>query len=720
MNPSEERSGLWQPLVVELEASPSSGVFRVDERAQVEEVALRSDDAVSSARVAVRLDDRFDAMAARNRYLPDCRVLIRTNESDAADRTMLFEGYPPLMEADWDGRPGRSRNHCTFTAEHVYGRLARDRRCWIYGRRMRNGAIEDGLASEPSAWQDASVLITALPCIFNLDGEGNCASEPLTVEGPDGAARTIYIFTWDGDPDARRWTYLNALRYLLWFYSVRGGVEGPVVEGNIFSATDAWVHYDADGTTAAAPDSELVHRLLDAPDDFTVEATNLAEALALVAAEDGIHVTAETVNDNGRAVSQLRIWSDGDSDVKDLPLGPGGRYPDGTPRFEAPAVSAGEVYAANRIERARIGWDHRGVVNAPVLIGGVRHYEMTVPLVPGWPPEADLDNVAPNDRAAAKALAWTPDQITAWGEGVEEFTWYKRYHKKGVDFEEYQDVSRLWVLNEDGRFDGAAYNRNAPFNDYQPFDFSTVATPAVTTAGAWARRARKLTDTITHTEDGAEFGVYVEVSFDSGNEWSTPVGAVRVRFDPTGIYFDVTNPTQITLPGVTPEEQNMWYAIIDQTFRVRVTALIEGDDRLLVEHRPDESETPTLRMTSRVVYRTSEYHFESRSGTTDVLAEVNPNATDIGVDDTTAAQLRACRIALNERDGRVVVVPTVPWLETSIQIGDRLSGMGARGLSFGSRVSRRPSGPCVHGKNYRLSAGRLETELVLGFTELPT
>ena len=720
MNAGEDRSVRWQPLVVEFEASPSSGVFRVDERAQVEEVTLTSDDAVSSARVAVRLDNHFDAAAARNRYLPDCRVLIRTNEPDAADRTMLFEGHPPLMEADWDGRPGRSRNRCTFTAEHVCGRLAQDRRCWVYGRRMRNGTIEDGLASEPSAWQDVSVLITVLPCIFNLDGEGNCASEPLTVEGPDGSARAIYIFTWDGDPNARRWTYLNALRYLVWFYRACRGFPAPVAEGNIFSATDAWVHYDPDEATASAPDSELVRRLLEAPDDLTVEATNLAEALALVAVESGIHITAETVNDNGRGASRLRVWSDGDGDVKDLPLGPGGRYADGTPRFEASAMSAAEIYEANVVARARIGWDHRGVVNAPVLIGGVKHYEMTVPLVPGWVPEANLDNVAPGDRAAAKALAWTPDQITAWGEGVEQFTWHRRYHKNGAEFEQYRDVSRLWVLNEDGRFDGDTYNRNAPFDDYQPFDFSTVATPVVTTAGAWTRRVRKLANTITHTEDGAGFGVYVEVSFDSGSTWSVPVGPVRARFDPTGIYFDVTNPTQITPPGVAPEEQNMWYAIIDQTFRVRVTALIESDERLVAEEGPDESQTPTLRTTSRVVYQSSAYRFESRSGTTNVLAEVNPDATDIGLDDTKAAQLRVCRIALNERDGRVVVVPTVPWLETSIQIGDRLSGMGARGLSFGSRVSRRPSGPCVHGKNYRLSAGRLETELVLGFTELPT
>ena len=717
MNPGDEQSECWQPWVAEFETSAASGVFRADERLRVQEVTLRSDEQTSAARVAIRLDDEFDAMAARNRYLPDCRVLIRTNEPEPADWTMLFEGYPPLMEAEWDGRPGRAGNDCTFTAEHVYGRLARDRRCWIYGRRMRNGAIEDGLASDEGAWQHASALMTALPCVFNLDGAGNCAAEPITVSAPDGSSRSIYIFTDDLDPNARRWTYLNALRYLFWFYRLP---EGPVGEGNIFSTTDACVGFDPDQGATCGADRELLRRLLGTPDTFGAEGANLVEALAALAAECGIHVTAETINDGGHPVSRMRIWSAGDGEVKDLPLAWGGQYPDGSRRFEASALSAAEVYAANVIERAVIAWDHRLVVNAPIVIGGIKHYEMTLPLVPGWPPETDLDNVASANRPAAKALALTPDEITAYGEGVEDVTWYKRYHKYGTDFEDYCNVARLWVLNEDGRFDGTTYNRNAPFDDYGPFDFSTVATDAVTTAGAWSRRVRELMNTITVGEDGERYGVYVQVSFDSGNTWSEPFGSVRVRFNPTGIYFDVTNPTSITPPGVAPEEQNLWYAIIDQTFRVRVTALIESDDRLVADRAPDDSETPALCTTSRVVCRPAQYHLESRSGTTNALANVNPDATDIGVDDTEAAWALADRIALNERDGRVLMAPAIPWLETSLSVGDCLAGVGGRGLSFGSRVSRRFSGPSVLGKRFRLSNARLETELVLGLTDLPT
>ncbi|MCP4590802.1 MAG: hypothetical protein GY842_08655 [bacterium] len=716
MNPGEERVERPGLLVAEFEAAPSSGVFRVDERLRVEEVIVGCDDRVSEARVAVRLDDQFDAVSARARYLPDCRVLIRTNEPDPTTRSMLFEGYPPLLEAEWDGRPGRSQNRCTFAAEHVYGRMARERRCWIYGRRMRSGEIEDGLASSPEEWQSASVLVSALPCVFNLDGVANCAPTPLTVTGPGGAPRELHIFTSDNDPQAQPWTYLNALRYLCWFHQLS---EGLVYEGNVFTETDAAVHLPPDCPAEVLPDGALLRRLLAAPDDLSVEATNLVEALALLAAECGVHLTAETVNVLGKHQSRLRVWADEDGPLRELPLAPGGRHADGTVRFDASAMSAAEVYRANTIERARIGWDHRRVVNAPVVIGAVKQHEMTVPLVPGWEPESQLDNVPPNEREAAKALAWTPDEVAGAGEGVEDYPWYQRYHKKGVDFAQYQNVARLWVLNEDGRFGGAIYNRNAPFDDYQPFDFSTVANAATTGQGTWTRRPRRLRDTITLAEDGSGFGVFVQVSFDSGSSWHEPSGA-RVRFDPTGIYFDVTNPTSITPSDTYPEEQNLWYAIIEQTFRVRVTALIDSDQRLVARHTPDESKTPTLWTTSRVVFAPTRYSYESRTGTVDVLSEVNPDSSTIEVDESAEAQSYVRNIASNEQDGQVSLEVTVPWLETVMSIGDRVSGITGRGLNVRSRVDRAAAAPAIRGLHYRLSGGRWDTELIVGTTEIPT
>jgi hypothetical protein len=152
--------------------------------------------------------------------------------------------------------------------------------------------------------------------------------------------------------------------------------------------------------------------------------------------------------------------------------------------------------------------------------------------------------------------------------------------------------------------------------------------------------------------------------------------------------------------------------------RVRVTALVESDDRLIARSGPHDSDTPTLRTTSRVVSRPADYAFKSRSGTTSALASLS--ALAIAVDDTAAASALADRIVRQEQDGRLEFAPVIPWLETELQIGDRIAGLRGRGLSFASRVARGGAVPHVLGKHYRFADDRLETELVLGFTELPT
>jgi len=203
-------------LCVSVETSPGSGVFRVDERLLVEQVHQRCDAAISTARVRVRIDDAFDGEEARRRYHPDVRLLITTDEPEVARRKMLFEGYPPLQRTRWDGRVGGEQESYVFEAEHVFERLGRSREAMVYGRYVRNGRIEEGLADNPTTYAGKAVLMTALPCVFNPDGQGNRAALPLTVTSPAGTARRIDIFTHDAGGGVK-WTYATALRYLVWF-----------------------------------------------------------------------------------------------------------------------------------------------------------------------------------------------------------------------------------------------------------------------------------------------------------------------------------------------------------------------------------------------------------------------------------------------------------------------------------------------------------------------
>lgn len=695
-------------LVVTVETSPGSGVFAVDERLSVSEVTLGSDAVMSTARIHVRLDAEFDAAAARGRYQADRRVVVRTQEADAARQAVLFEGYPPTQEAGWRGGPGDAEETYGFLATHVYERLSREREGWIYGRRMRSGEIVDGLVGDPVTWGGRSVLVEGLPCVFNLDGAKNCAPTPLQVTGADGVARAIHLFTYDDDSNGIAWSYLNALRYLLWFYVPRGG---PMFVDALLSATEAYVPVGVG--TAGGDGSALLTSLVGACETLNLEATNLVEALSLLADSAGVHVTAETAAAGAGVRSQFRAWAAGDAAGKRLHLVRGGVHADGTPRFDPSTLSADDVKRVNDVARAMIRWQDGRIVNAPLVIGEVKAYEMTVPLVPGWEPAVLLDNVAPPDRAAAKDAALLPDQVAKLGAGAESASWFQKYHRAGSQFVQHRFVGRRWVLNEDGRFDAATYNRNAPFDAYQPFDFSTVTSPGITRRGAWARRSRALRDTITRTELGATFGVHVEISFDGGATWFQPTGPVQVLTGPTAILFDADNPTQITPPGVDPAEQNLWYALIDQTFRVRVTAVMEGDERLIGSSGPVDPASPTLRTTSRIVYDPRTYQYVTRQGTTDVLATVNPSATDLERIDSERANAAAIGIARRESDRRILATPAVPWLDRTFSIGDAIEQVRGRGISFVTRTEGRSRGPSVVGKRYRFGGGRWETELVL-------
>lgn len=698
------RSKRAERLLVAVETAHGSGSFAVDARLLVEEIRQRSDDAVSAARIAVRLSDDFDSEEARRWYHPDRRLIVMTEHPDPVQRELLFEGYPPVQWSRWDGRVNRAGEEYVFEAEHVLERLARDSAAWVYGRRVRSGAIEDGLASAPADYAGESVLTTALPCVFNPDGEANCDVLPLTVVSPAGQPREVPLFA-TRSTEAAAWTFAAVLRYLVWFHLTK---RGPVQEGNVFEVTQA----------AATGGDALSQALMRRPVLLSCEAVNLVEALGLACEAAGIHFTADTVNVQGRPATQLRLWASQAGAVRVLHLARGGIFADGQPRYDSSTKSVEEVLEDNNTYRGKVQWDHGRIVNRAVVLGDVKRYELTLPLVPGWLPTANLDNVAPASRKYSKGLALTPDTVKALGDRAATHPWYMRYHRDGSLFAQYANVARLWVLNEDGSYAAASYNRNAPFDDYRPFDFSTVLDASEAQPGAWSRRVRPLMSTISVGANGQSLGVVVEVSFNSGASWYTPSGRVRVLKDRAGIYFDCDNPTEITPPEVEPEVQNLWYAIIDQAFRVRVTAVIEGDERLQAVFGPAGLDSPTVQVNTRVVRRPKSFGFASRSSGTNVLYPAMAGGEDER-DDTDEIEQFAEWLAGVYQDRQVQVLPVIPWVETGYGIGDQIAEVRGRLLRLATRVGAEQQYPAVVERRFYLQDGRYETELKLEAAEMP-
>ena len=212
----EARSGLAERLLVGVESVFGSGEFRVDERLCVEEVRQRGDQAVSTARISVRLDDDFDSEEARRRYRPDLRLAIMTDGADVNERRMLFEGYPPVQSIAGTGGSGM-RTRVTSSRQNTSssGLAMMPRRRSMGGGCVR-GPSRTAWPPTPQSFAGQSALMTALPCVFNPDGVPNQAAAPMTAQGAGSTARPVHLFTWD-NARAVKWTYATALRYLIWF-----------------------------------------------------------------------------------------------------------------------------------------------------------------------------------------------------------------------------------------------------------------------------------------------------------------------------------------------------------------------------------------------------------------------------------------------------------------------------------------------------------------------
>ncbi len=706
--PEEFSSGV-EPLVVAVETGVGSNVYRVDSRLRIDEVRLESDERLSQAAVSVRMDGAADVFESRQPFHPDCRMVVRTNETQETSRSFLIEGYPRVQESSWSGQSGYRQDELTLEIVSVADRLGRDRRCQIYGRQMRSAEIEDGLNTNPSYWGSKSVLVSALLCQFNPNGARNCHPTPLQVTDTGGRSRKIYIFTYDSDWQARRWTYLNALRYLWWFYSLSGG---PVSAGNLLEATEPYADVDyKDRFSLSGAGGSLIQQLLQPVDSLWCENQSLLSAMGNIVRSAGVHFAIDAVRNGGGVRSEVRLWAPQDGTRKKLYLVRGGQTSDGLARYSVGNQSASQILKKNNVYRGMVEWNFRNVVNAPIVKGGVKMYEFTLPLVPGWEPEENLDNVPEGEEWSAASLAMTEDQIAGMWEDPNNYAWYRNYHKDGSDFRYHYKVGRKWVLNEAGSYDPAVYNRNAPFDGYQPFDWSSVADDTVAKPGQWSRRERRLVGSIVREALQKGKGVYVEVSFDSGNTWCPELyqSVTGLSYE-VGIYFSTRNLTDVTPPRTNPAVSNLWYSMIWRTFRVRVTGLIESDERLIYEWPANGYPSCGLQVNSKVLDKSKEYWFISREGVTNEI-EIDEDEIESYLEDGTDAMAGfAARYARTVHDRRVFAMPAIPWLEGDYQVGDRLTEISGRGIDLGTYMGNEKQYPVIRRIVYRMTNG-YETEL---------
>jgi len=649
---AEIRDVRAEACLVEVETGVVSGLFQPLAELEVVRLVRAADGEEEYAVVRCLPGEvRTDILGGWSRSR---RVAISAEAGDT--EAYLFCGCPERIEWQFDAS-GRSRKEqILLRIEGLGESLRKMADLAVFGRYCRTRGSYGGQESN-----DTVELVDGLECIFNPEGTFNCSPEPIPVRLGDGSETEIHVFTHDDDADGEPWTVSRALRYLAWFYlhkSLWLDVSAILLETQL-SAT-----FDEGGRDYLASSAPLEWSLREQLESLSVESTNAMDAVSLLLRRAGIHWHIDPVGQAGKVRCEFRIWSEGEGPARCFTL-------DGSQR--ADLAGRGNEGRSEAVS-CRIARNIDAGPRTAILLGDVKYHEVTLPLMPGWARFAEIDDVPESERSSRKAEALLPEDVQALGEAVQENNWFRRFHRKGEAFGVYQEMGRKWVLNEHGRYLAPWYNRYAPFDNYEPFDFSSVLAEEVAEGSRWTVRPRRLLDPITAGTEGQPFPIIVEISFDGGETWHTYTGPMRVLKDECAVVFDVDNLCEIAPPGVSPREQNLWYALIDQQARVRVTATIEGDERIVSRAHlgPDAAFLP-----GTVLDVGRELKFRSAAGATNALRELGLSGDDV---DDRARAARMAQQALRAAQEYEFEV-RLPGIRLDAALGQRVWGItrpGAR------------------------------------------
>ena len=439
---------------------------------------------------ATRIDEAHFADLLE-RLRPDRGVKILTM-TGPKQFVCLFEGFPLPRTIQWSGR-GQG-----LTVECLSKGLEESRtseKTQIKGRYLRGKAsYEDWITDQPD-----DRLVTALPAIFNPGGMPNRSKVPYLMEigaDADNAPVTVPIHLWtdDRDPDAKRWTYAQALRTLAYFWIVRAQVKVSAFE--LLRDTESYV------TAEPSPDAPdpFVARMRAYVNDVAVQSVNVDEALALLCSAAGLHYEVALRSTTGLRPWQvttehyLRVWAtlanaaqeDASGDERYMGVPGVHDIPRDTPFADYTGSTAAEIAEANAAHQSDLSIDVRDV-SAPHFMAGYQEWEVSLMLRPGWTPRPHLDNLQTeydeegqpvgtlSDEAYAEALQaardwWTEQFAERYeGDGRIAKSIYDGQHKNHAAV---ASVFRKWIFPDSGEARAETYGRDdGPFDQqkYSPY-----------------------------------------------------------------------------------------------------------------------------------------------------------------------------------------------------------------------------------------------------------
>ncbi len=739
-----------RPVDVLLETVPGSGIFEPTDKLVAVSVTRGSDEVIDTADLRVLLDE-----ATLGTYgLPEAfvdfdgnrRLQVVANHSEAELRVCLFEGYMDLTTLAWGESPEDHQQGIMVHAEGMVTRWQFDPQTQIIGRWVHGGlpSHEDPDDGGPVVYTEQNLrLLETQGCVFNEGGIPNCSPIPIPVTlsdgvgGVGGVSVPLYVFMAEGHTDegtqaAIPWTFAKALTYLLVMYGrfpyFNLGMPLPI------ELPLAFLQRLAETGSIETPPSDnpanvsdlFVRAMLTRPEDFSVDQTNLREAIVMACkeADSRFWIASENIGGVCRSAARIQVSGTGANITLNRQA----------PRTN-PSSNARLTLARNRDMAVKIARDTQSVVNVPIVVGGPNVHEITVELVPGWEPLTELDDVASVDIEDAKK-AWRPllPGATA-SEAEQDRLIYLQSHE---EHNTVAHIGRRWVLNEWGGYPGDTYARqNGQFVllKYNTFDFATLnvaeeqlslndVIPRAINARDWVRRKRPFGNLLTYSRADPKPPL-VQISFDSGATWEVNSN-VDIDVAEAAIRFNTETPLEITPQGRYAPRINMWYAIIEDKFRVRVTASIESD-RLVIPRREapvgalpntyDDARVPWSyidRDRSRIISRPElVQEFRDTSALFALESSLGIFWPDSERRDLRAADAYRAQLGQLYADKHFSVESSIQWLDTSREMGQQVTAVGGLVLNFQQRNENEWFFPEIIGIRYHLDAGQ-KTTLIIG------
>lgn len=185
----------------------------------------------------------------------------------------------------------------------------------------------------------------------------------------------------------------------------------------------------------------------------------------------------------------------------------------------------------------------------------------------------------------------TFDLVKAWDPALEDSDYDKFSPVTNPDFYQVSDVYRKWCLNEAGQYSEASFNQG------DAFDFSNIFE-----SSNFTHRCRRFKSCLSTDKLGKSLGYYLQVSYDSGQNWSQYLYGFDNLLDECGVWL-----SSETL------DYDTWSAAQAGTLRFRITATVESDERLSCEvaDGPVNSAAPVI---EHILSLPNQYKYQKVAG----------------------------------------------------------------------------------------------------------